>query len=383
MYKRLLDLKPALKRKSLFLFGPRQVGKTTYLKKHFKEALFIDLLDLTTLRELSVAPSHLEKLILLKKNNLVIIDEIQKMPELLNEVHKLIEKNKKLRFILTGSSARKLKKFGINLLGGRASTQFMLPLISKELKSKSFNLLNYLQWGGLPFVLESESPSEELHDYVSLYLQQEIKEEGLVRNFLNFTRFLDFAATTNGEQINFTSLGNDAQLPPRTVQDYYQILSDTLIGHNLPSYTKTKRKAVTTSKFYLMDVGVANYMNRKINLKIGTDDYGKALEHLVFCELFAYKNYQLPHPNQLYYWRTQTQLEVDFILETPENIFAIEVKSTQKPSKKHFNGLNAFLSEKPKAIAYLICSVKNSYKEGAITVISIEDFLELLWADKL
>jgi predicted AAA+ superfamily ATPase len=387
MFKRLLDLDPILERKSLFLFGPRQVGKTTYLRERFPEALFFDLLNMNTFRDLSVDPGLIEKTLSAKKSQkrrkIVVIDEIQKMPELLNEIHRLIEKHKDVRFILTGSSARKLKRAGVNMLGGRASEVRMHPCVWPELSSGEVEFSDYLQNGGLPFVIESSAPVEDLNDYVSLYLQREIREEGLVKNFMNFSRFLDFAALTSGELINFTSLGSDAQLPPRTVQDYYQILEDTLVGSLLSPYQKTRRKPISTAKFFLFDMGLANFFNQRADLRKSTEAYGKALEHLIFSELSAYCDYSLDHRNRIFFWRTQTQVEVDFVLETSKKTVAIEVKATARPSKKMFGGLKAIIDENPKITPYLVCSTKAVYQEGPITVIDPQSFLKRLWAKKL
>lgn len=379
---RILHLDKILKRKSLFLFGPRQTGKTTFLKKHFPEARYIDLLDLEEHRQFSIHPEALE--VLTKNTDLVIIDEIQKMPELLNEVQKLLTKRPKQRFILTGSSARKLKRSSANLLGGRATEIIMRPLSLFELNINQKNFDEYLIYGGLPFLCNSDSKRTDLKDYASLYLTQEIKEEGLVRNFSNFSRFLYFAATVNTEQINYTSLGSDASLPPRTVQDYFQILEDTLVGIRLKPFQKSKRKTVNTDKFYFFDVGVCNFLREP---KLSFDDesrLGTAFEHLIFSELYTYICCHSEKYLELFYWRTHTQLEVDYILKTENEIIAIESKFTKKVKREHFNGLKAFADEYPKAKKFLVCQVKNSYEDDSgVYVINVLEFLEKLWKNDI
>lgn len=393
MIPRFLNLKTALSLKSLFLFGPRQTGKTTYLKKIYPKAEYFDLLDIETLRILSHSPRLLEKFLNKSSSeNPIIIDEIQKMPELLNEVHRLIEINKKARFILTGSSSRKLRKSGVNLLGGRASEIHFHPLTLNELIKSNWPIstaisevtaealiAEVLKWGSLPSVISSSDPKNELRDYVQIYLQREIKEEALVKKFLNFSRFLDFAALTNTEQINFTSLGSDAQLPARTVQDYYSILEDTLLGMLLSPFQTPNRKAIQTGKFYFFDLGIVNYLNRTFDERRGSVAYAKALEQLVFCELQAFKSYHYKEDIRLHFWRTHTQVEVDFILEINQKLFAIEVKSTHQPRKKDYAGLKAFKEEVIRAQLVMVCSVKKSYEDEGIHILSIEDFIELLW----
>lgn len=383
--KRLLNFDRILKRKSLFLLGPRQTGKTTHLKSSYPEALYIDLLDLDMQRDLNLKPSLLKEMIEAKKikNSLVIIDEIQKMPELLNEVHRLIEADKTIRFILTGSSARKIKKTNSNLLGGRAASVSMHPLSLFELQNTGYLLSHYYQFGGIPSVVTSDNPKKDLKDYIELYLTQEIQMEGLVRNLANFGRFLYFAATTNCEQINYTGLGNDAQIPSRTVQDYYQILEDTLIGYRLSPFVATKRKPVSIDKFYFFDIGVANYLKNKIITIEGPDLFGKIFEHAVFCELKAYLSCYPDKDYEINYWRTQTKLEVDFILNNGKKIIAIEVKASKQPSLKKLNGLKAFKDEYPKAMAIVVCQAKFDSIQDGITMMSMEGLVQKLWSHQL
>lgn len=235
---------------------------------------------------------------------LVVIDEIQKLPQILDEVHRLIEQRQDLRFVLTGSSARKLRRGGANLLAGRALIATLHPLVSIEVDFQ--NLDRRLLYGSLPMILDSPIPHEDLRAYVGTYLQEEIQAEGLTRNIEGFSRFLEIAALANGQQLNFTKIGSDAAIPPRTVQNYYQVLEDTLIGHTVHPYRKTKtRKSVSASKFYFFFVGVVHALLGQSQLSPKTKSYGVALEHLTFLELRAYLDYQrLTHP--LCYWRSHS-----------------------------------------------------------------------------
>lgn len=380
MVKRILNLNKIVERKSLFLFGPRMTGKTTYLKERYNESLFVDLLDLDTLRVLQTSPKSLgEWIVRHKKSNIIVIDEIQKMPELLNEIHKIIESEKNKRFILTGSSARKLKKIGVNLLGGRATELHMKPLTLYELKFEEIQLSQILRTGLLPSIISSTEPRLDLKDYVQLYLQREVKEEALVKNFLNFSRFIDFAAYANTELLNYTSLGNDAQIPPRTVQDYFSILEDTLLGERLPPFIGAKRKSVMTAKFYFFDIGVVNYLTGTLELQKGSPAYGKAFEHLIYCELSAFKSYNYQKEIDLFFWRTQNQIEVDFILSVNKKIYAIEVKSTLRPRTKEFNGLKAFKEEFPKADLVMVTPTPHSSEQEGVSIYSVSDFVKWLW----
>lgn len=379
MFERKLNLNSLIKRKSLFLFGPRQTGKTTYLRGAFPEALYLDLLDLEVLRELNHDSSRLQWKIRDTSAKIVILDEIQKFPALLDEVHRLIELDKALRFVLTGSSARKLKREGVNLLGGRASQIHFHPLTLQELDFPS-DTLSLLRFGSLPFIVGSPTPKLDLKDYVRLYLQQEIREEALVKNFLGFSRFIDFAAATNGEVLNFTSLGSDAQIAPRTVQDYYAILEDTLIGSLLRPFAKTSRKTVSSSKFYFFDLGVCNYLRGQTELAPGSDSYGRALEHWVFCELKAWQSYSFAKEIELFFWRTQTQIEVDFVVKLEDRLIAIEVKSNRKPRLSELRGLKAFKDEFPKAKRVVVCATSSSFTEAGIRFLNLNDFARALWS---
>lgn len=390
MYKRLLNMNETLARKSAFLLGPRQTGKSTYLKMCYPDALYINLLRSSEFQRLVSNPHQLQEIIRYfaesSQERLVIIDEVQKIPPLLDEVHDLIEADKSLRFILTGSSARKLKRGNANLLGGRASWFSMYPLCFPELgRSAVDKWLTRLSIGALPSVVDSQDPFADLKDYVGLYLREEIVAEGLSRSIENFSRFLDFAALTNSEQINYTSLGDDAQLPPSTVRDYYTILSDTLIGHNLPAFLQTKkRKAMSTSKFYLFDCGVTNALVGRKEIPVGTTEFGKMLEQAIFIELKAYLDYG-QRDKKIEYWRSTSQLEVDFLIYSHlEDLVAIEVKAGSNPGRKDFKGLKALEEEFRLQRKIVVCNTDRprKTKEG-IEILPIGEFLHQLWEDKI
>ena len=378
MYKRSLPLLDIIKRKSIFLFGARQTGKSTLLRTLFPEAKYYDLLEADTFRELNTHPELIRQR-LVDNDKIIIIDEVQKLPSLLDEVHLLIERNKELRFILTGSSARKLHRKGINLLAGRAWRYNLFPLTSFEVGiDRVFELISK---GGLPTVLDSPFPKREINEYVGSYLADEIKAEGLTRSVENFSRFLVTAAACNNEQLNFTSIANDAQVPSRTVREYFQILEDTLIGSTLKPFQKTvKRKPVATAKFYFFDVGVANCLAKRLEFEKGSESYGKALEHFIFTELKSYISYK-EKDLSLTYWRSQSQLEVDFVIG--DNI-GIEVKSKMHISPQDCKGLIALNEEVTLKHKIIVCNEKEARRlENGIQILPVEAFLKMLWNDEI
>ena len=331
---RQLQLAPLLAMKSFFLFGPRATGKTTLIRQQLVErATVIDLLDSRYYLRLSGAPHELESLIAASPADIVVIDEIQRIPELLNEIHRLIE-TQNITFLLTGSSARKLRRGKANLLAGRVWEARMFPLIYRELPD--IDLDRYLRYGGLPAVYLSEYPEEELDAYVNTYLKEEILAEGLIRRLPPFSRFLKTIALANGEMINFTKLANDCQVPPSTVTEYVGLLVDTLIGFLLPAWTESKkRKAIKTGKFYFFDPGITHMLAGTETLDRNSNLYGKSFEQFICMELRAYLSYRrkkLP----LTYWRSKNGHEVDFLLG---NKTAIEVKASKRISKNDFKGL--------------------------------------------
>jgi predicted AAA+ superfamily ATPase len=341
MYNRKLQITDILDRKSVFLLGPRQTGKSTYLRQRFPEARYVDLLEADTFRELSSFPETLRQS-LLPSDKLIVIDEIQKLPSLLDEIQLLIDRNKDLRFILTGSSARKLKRGAANLLGGRAHFINFHPLVSPELGGGESRVLDRCNVGALPGIIDSPDAKRDLNNYVGIYLREEIQAEALTRSIESFARVLNFSSHLNTEQINYTKVGNDAGVPPRTVRDYFQIFQDTLIAHILAPYQKTtKRKAVATEKFYFFDTGVARSLARAGDIQQATPAFGKALEHLIYLELLAYRDYTQKDV-ALYYWRSQSQFEVDFVIN---DSIAIEVKASARVANQDLEGLKALAEE--------------------------------------
>lgn len=362
--------------KSIFLLGPRQTGKSTLLRRELPDARFVDLLEADTFRELATRPERLRET-LGAQTTTVVIDEVQKLPELLDEVQLLIDRNPRLRFIMTGSSARKLKRGHANLLGGRAWTASLHPLTSRELGFGTEAVSHLLRWGGLPAIHLSRNPIEELRAYVGSYLREEIQAEGLTRSLSQFSRFLDTASLCSGEQINFTGIGSDAGISPRTVHDHFEILLDTLIGYRLAPFQKTKkRKAVATAKFFLFDLGVANLLNRRLQFEQGTPDFGRVLEHFIFLELVAglsYRRSDLP----LTFWRSQSKLEVDFLIGTDS---AIEVKAKERVTDRDLTGLRALNEEKIfKRLLCVSLEKERRTTEDGIEILPYMEFLREWW----
>ncbi len=341
-YQRILNLQSLIEQKSHFLLGPRSTGKSSLIRKSFESKLYINLLEQDTLREFLVRPSRIREVIdakNLREGELIIVDEIQKAPKLLDEVHLLIEE-KGLIFLLTGSSARKLKKGAANLLAGRAWMANLFPLLSREITD--FDLIRYLNIGGLPQVYTSSYPSKELKNYVNLYIKEEIQEEGLTRKLDQFLIFFESIGLMNGEELNYQGWASDTGVPRKTLQSYVELLQDTLMAFELPAFRKTvTRKAVSRSKFYLFDVGVANYMAKRGEIQEGSSDFGKAFEHFVIQECRALNMY-LDFDWKLTYWRSHSKMEVDLCLD---QVWALEIKSSSRITDKHLKGLKALREE--------------------------------------
>lgn len=379
MLERILKLEE-VKDDSLFLWGSRQTGKSTLLKMLFPEAPIYDLLKSDVRMALQMRPALLrEECELLDEGELVIIDEVQKVPALLDEVHWLIE-NKGLRFILSGSSARKLRRSGANLLGGRALRQTLFPLVSAEIPD--FNLNRALNHGMLPHHYLMENPTMRLQAYIGDYLQQEIVEEAIVRKLDSFTRFLQVAALSNSEIVNYTNIAQDCGISSKTVKEYFTILEETMLGFYLPSYTNvTKRRVIQSPKFYFFDVAIPNHLLRRVPLQQGTDIYGHALEHLVIQELRAYLSYR--HNDKSFsYWHTlDNKYEVDAVIGQAE--VGIEIKSSRNVSSRDTKGLKAFGEEYPAAKLYLLSLEERPRKLNNVEVWPVEQFLKRLWAEKI
>lgn len=389
MFSRILKIHVP-KKQSLFLWGARQTGKSSYLAAHYPDSLRYDLLDTELfLRYMREPYLFRQDLLSQSKEKLllpIIIDEIQKVPELLNEVHRMIE-NEKLSFILCGSSARKLKTQSTNLLGGRAWVYHFYPLVFREIPH--FDLLKALQQGLLPkhYLSSSEFIEENLKAYVNVYLTDEIQHEGLVRNLAGFSAFLEMVGLCNGEILNMSNIARDCHIDRSTVQGYFQILVDTMLGYFIyPYHKKIKRDVlVAVPKFYLFDVGVANYLGKKIVSALKGDAAGKSIEHYILMELIAYRDLNKKRFD-IQYWRTKTGLEVDFILEKGK--VAIEVKISKQVHQQDLKGLIAFCEEHRNTKAYVVSQDTASRKlemndKFNILILPWKNFLEKLWANEI
>ena len=360
--------------KSFFLFGPRGTGKTTWLKHNFKDAIYLDLLESALFNDLLARPERLEQFIPRNFKNWVILDEVQRVPALLHEVHRLIE-TRRTKFILTGSSARKLRQKEVNLLAGRALTYHLYTLTVREIR-KDFNLEHSLKFGHLPSTFTELNPKAYLESYVSTYLREEIQQEGLVRNLSAFSRFLEIASFSQGAVLNFSEIARECAVNRKVVENYFSILEDLMIARRLPVFSKrAKRRIIAHPKFYFFDVGVYRTLRPHGPLDIAEEIDGAALETLVYQELEALNHY-LHLGYTLYYWRTAAQQEVDFILYGSRGFLAIEIKRTEHITPKALSGLTSFLSDYPTAKAYLLYGGKKKLYEGNIEIIPIEYFLQ-------
>ena len=380
MLERILKLQE-VREDSLFLWGSRQTGKSTLLKALFPSARLYDLLKTDVRMAFQLRPALLrEECELMDEGELVIIDEVQKVPALLDEVHWLIE-NRGLRFILSGSSARKLRRSGANLLGGRALRHTLFPLVSAEIPD--FNIQRALNNGMLPRHYLSADPSKRIQAYIGDYLQQEIVEEAIVRQLDAFTRFLQVAALSNTEIINYTNIAQDCGVSAKTVKEYFSILEETMLGFYLPAFTRVvKRRLIQSPKFYYFDVAIPNHLLRRTPLQPGTDVYGHALEHFVIQELRAYLSYCHGEDKTLGYWRTlDGKYEVDAVVGDAE--VAIEVKSSDNITSHDTKGLKAFGEEHPEAKLILLTMEPRPRKLNSIEIWPIEQFLPRLWAGKI
>lgn len=376
---RLFNPKEALKKSSYFLFGPRGTGKSFLLRKELTKDIFsINLLDSTLYFRLQANPTLLKEMILANDVQIVVIDEIQRIPELLNIVHLLIEENQ-IRFILTGSSARKLKASGTNLLAGRAYTRELFPLNWKEIPH--FNLNKYLKFGGLPMSYLNPEPEEFLKSYVNTYLKEEIQAEGLVKKLPAFSQFLLLAATTSAEILNFTSISNETGVSSKTIKEYYSILVDTLIGFMVEPWTESiKRKPIQTAKFYFFDIGIKNTLTDTTDFSEKSDLWGKAFECFIAMELRSYLSYKLKNKYTLSFWRSTSQFEVDFVIG---HQLAIEVKATNKLKSENFKGLKALMEEKKIKNYFMISKDPLQRIHQGIQCQPWDIFLKNLWDGKI
>lgn len=384
MYKRIIDI-VLPKRSSCFLWGPRQTGKSTLLQERYPTSKRYDLLLSDEYRRLMHQPSLLreECLALARrpeaKNQPIVVDEVQKVPDLLDEIHWLIE-NTKLSFILCGSSARKLRREHANLLGGRAIRYELFPLVFPEIPD--FSLEKALNDGLLPPHYGSHMARKRLEAYVGDYLQEEIAAEAATRNIPGFSRFLEIAAMGNGEMIQFNNIARECGVSAPTVKSYYQILVDTLLGKFIPAYHKRpKRRVILAPRFYFFDVGVVGFLTKRGRIEIGSELFGRAFEHFLFMELSAYASYSGLHYS-ISYWRTASQLEVDFILGDHEVI--IEAKGTSSSQPQHLKGLTAFGEEYRSRRRILVsCDPRPRSVMAKIDILPWKIFLEDLWSGKI
>lgn len=361
---------------SIFLFGARQTGKSTILRQQFPQSIYIDLLDTEIKGRLSRRPALLYEMLHDKpENTLVIIDEIPEIPELLNEVHRLIVECH-LLFILCGSSARKLKRKGKNTLGGRALPVCLYPFVSAEIADLDID--RAVNYGLIPPHYLAKNPARQLAAYIQVYMKEEIKEEALVRNLNSFQRFLEVAALTNGEIVNNNNIAQDCGVSATTVSSYFDILEDTLIGYRIPAYRKVmKRRLVQAPRFYYFDVGVANYLLHRRDMVRGTDEYGHAFEHLVVQEIYAWLHYRHSE-EEMSYWRTYTGIEVDVVIG--EARVAIEIKSAEEVLSRHLKGLKTFGEEYPQSRRIVVSLDKFTRRIGDVECMYVKDFFSMLWS---
>jgi predicted AAA+ superfamily ATPase len=379
MYKRIQFLS-GRGHESCFLWGARQTGKSTLLKSLFPDSPRYDLLLSDEYRRLSTRPALLREELLAEPpgGRPVVIDEVQKIPELLDEIQWLAV-NHHVQFILCGSSARKLKRSGANLLGGRALRYELFPLVHPEIPD--FDLLRALNHGLIPRHYQAEHPRGLLEAYVGDYLKEEIAAEALTRNIPAFGRFLEVAAFSNGELVNYQNIAAECGVSAPTVKQYFQILEDTLIGRLVPSFQKRpKRRVILAPRFYYFDVGLANFLLKRGTIAPRSEAFGKAFEHFIYQELAAHSHYSgLRYP--IAYWRTASQLEVDFILGDHEA--AVEIKGSEQAASHHLTGLKAFREEyKTKHSIVVSLDAKPRIVDG-IAILPWETFLRKLWAGEI
>lgn len=371
MYTRILS---PPQNKSFFLFGPRGTGKTTWLKAQFPYALYFDLLDAEVYNDFMAQPHRLARMIPKSQKEWVVLDEVQRVPALLYEVHRLIE-SRHLRFALTGSSARKLKREDVNLLAGRALTSFMYPLTVSEL-GKDFSLMHALKYGLLPATFQEQSPRKYLESYITTYLREEVQQEGLTRNLGAFSRFLETASFSQAQLLNISGVARECAVDRKVTENYFSILEDLLLAVRVPVFRKkAKRRLIAHPKFYFFDAGVYRALRPRGPLDTPEDIDGAALETVIFQELSAMNHYH-DMGYHIYFWRTTNGHEVDIVLYGERGIIAIEVKRSARVTQVALRGLKAFLNEYPMARAYLLYSGDRERWEGDIRVVPIENFLK-------
>lgn len=378
MYRRIFDIENRLD-EAMFLFGGRQTGKSTLLKERFPKAVYIDLLKSDVRNRFKQHPEEFrESLLRYPPETLVIVDEIQKVPDLLDEVHWLMVE-KGLWFILSGSSARKIKKSGANNLGGRAIPETLFPLVSAEIPD--FDLERAVQNGMIPRHYAVANARNRMRAYIDLYLKEEIIEEALVQNADEFVRFMEVAAIMDGEILNYENVASDCEVSANTVKAYYKILVDTLLGFEVPAYRKViKRKLYKAPRFYYFDVGIANHLTKRYHLAPRTPEYGHAFEHLIMQEIAAYLGYT-NSDEELTYWHTYENLEVDAVIGDAR--VAIEIKSKEHIDHDDKKGVTEFAKEHPDTRQIIVSRDRISRRSGDVDLYYVTDFFKDLWAGEI
>lgn len=378
MYHRIFDIENRLD-EAMFLFGGRQTGKSTLLKERFPKAVYIDLLKSDVRNRFKQHPEEFrESLLRYPPETLVIVDEIQKVPDLLDEVHWLMVE-KGLWFILSGSSARKIKKSGANNLGGRAIPETLFPLVSAEIPD--FDLERAVQNGLIPRHYMVANARNRMRAYIDLYLKEEIIEEALVQNVDEFVRFMEVAAIMDGEILNYENVASDCEVSANTVKAYYKILVDTLLGFEVPAYRKViKRKLYKSPRFYYFDVGIANHLTKRYHLAPKTPEYGHAFEHLIMQEIVAYLGYT-NSDEELTYWHTYENLEVDAVIGDAR--VAIEIKSKEHIDHDDKKGVTEFAKEHPDTKQIIVSKDRISRRSGDVDLYYVTDFFKALWAGEI
>lgn len=378
MYRRIFDIENRLD-EAMFLFGGRQTGKSTLLKERFPKAVYIDLLKSDVRNRFKQHPEEFrESLLRYPPETLVVVDEIQKVPDLLDEVHWLMVE-KGLWFILSGSSARKIKKSGANNLGGRAIPETLFPLVSAEIPD--FDLERAVQNGMIPRHYAVANARNRMRAYIDLYLKEEIIEEALVQNADEFVRFMEVAAIMDGEILNYENVASDCEVSANTVKAYYKILVDTLLGFEVPAYRKViKRKLYKAPRFYYFDVGIANHLTKRYHLAPRTPEYGHAFEHLIMQEIAAYLGYT-NSDEELTYWHTYENLEVDAVIGDAR--VAIEIKSKEHIDHDDKKGVTEFAKEHPDTRQIIVSRDRISRRSGDVDLYYVTDFFKALWAGEI
>ena len=362
--------------KSFFLFGPRGVGKSTWLDHHLTDAYFVGLLDVHTFRKHRANPGLIQRIVEDNMHfNTFVIDEIQKVPEILNSIHLLIEKYKDKQFILTGSSERKLKRSGFNLMAGRVLLKKMYPFMASELGS-SFNLEDSLKYGLVPIVITDPYKDDTLSSYISLYLKEEIEAEGLVRDLGLFANFMEIISFSHGQLLNLSNIAREANVSRDLTENYVSVLEDLMLSYRLPVFAKRpKRNLMRTSKFYFFDVGIFNELRPKREWA-ASEVVGPAMEGLVLQHLKAWAEYSVDNDIKLYFWRTKSGLEVDFVVESENYFYAIEVKTAKNIHSKDLRGLKEFKLDYPQVEPVMVYGGEERIKVEGVLCIPIKEFLQ-------